>query len=165
MVSSSRKKGHDDRKKRGLLRLFILRTLTAEPKSGYDILKEIESKTTGEWRPSKGTVYPILSDLEEKGLIHGEEEGARARKAYMTTEKGKAALDEAIEKQRSEHRKRTAGRRLLFEETFFDETERELVRLGHRLVGTAMSCDDKDSAIQILGQALEDLEESEEDSD
>ena len=92
MGSSMSKK---DRKK-GLLRLFILRTLSNEAKSGYDILREIGEKTKGEWSPSKGTIYPILTDLEEKNLIKGVEEGARARKAFRTTEAGQAHLGTAV---------------------------------------------------------------------
>ena len=54
------------------MRLFVLRTLSSQPKSGYDILKEIGEKTHGEWCPSKGTIYPILSELEKEELIEVE---------------------------------------------------------------------------------------------
>ncbi len=148
-----------DRRKRGLLRLFVLRTLTSEAKSGYDILKEIESKTQGEWKPSKGTIYPILSELEEGGLIRGKEEGPRSRTAYSTTEAGIKHLNESIEKERTRHRTRTAGRRILFEETFFEDLERELVRLNHRFMETAMESEDKEKPIRILRRALEELED------
>lgn len=58
-----------DGKERGLLALFILHSLNQQPKSGYELLKEIEAKTEGLWAPSKGTLYPILKQLEEEELI------------------------------------------------------------------------------------------------
>ena len=156
MGSSMSKK---DRKK-GLLRLFILRTLSNEAKSGYDILREIGEKTKGEWSPSKGTIYPILTDLEEKNLIKGVEEGARARKAFRTTEAGQAHLRETIKNFEDEQKKRMAGRRLLFLETFFDERERKLVMLSQDFVEKARATRRKRKAIKILQNALEELEES-----
>ncbi len=149
-------KGKDHRK--GLLRLFILRTLLSRPKSGYDILREIEEKTKGEWSPSKGTIYPILTELEEEGLIEGVEEGARARRAFRTTEMGSAHLAEAVERQQADHRRRMAGRRLLFFETFFDETERELLRLSYQYVEKAMQTNQEGKAIKALRGAIENLE-------
>jgi DNA-binding PadR family transcriptional regulator len=104
----------DGQHKRGLLRLFLLRTVSSEPKSGYDILKEITEKTQGEWHPSKGTIYPILSELDKEGLIETVEEGARARRAFRTTEKGMSHLTNAIKERRPSHRGRMDGRRLLF---------------------------------------------------
>jgi DNA-binding PadR family transcriptional regulator len=153
----------DDQHKRGLLRLFVLRTLSSEPKSGYDILKEITEKTQGEWHPSKGTIYPILSELDKEGLIETVEEGARARGAFRTTDTGMSHLTDAIERHRPSHRGRMDGRRLLFVETFFDETEREILRLSHSIRRKALSTNRKRKAIKLLKEALRsiaDLEES-----
>ncbi len=151
---------HDRRKRdRGLLRLFILRSLTKTSKSGYDILKEIETKTEGEWHPSKGTIYPILSELEKEGFILAVEEGARARRAFRTTKSGAEHLEEVVGSHRSDHRKRMAGRRLLFEETFFDETERRLLRLGEKVLAKAFSSSNKKRSVDVLHEALKMLEE------
>jgi DNA-binding PadR family transcriptional regulator len=153
----------DDQHKRGLLRLFVLRTLSTEPKSGYDILKEITEKTQGEWHPSKGTIYPILTELDKEGLIETVEEGARARRAFRTTDEGMSHLTDAIERHRPSHRGRMDGRRLLFVETFFDETEREILRLSHSIRRKALSTNRKRKAIKLLKQTLRsiaDLEES-----
>jgi DNA-binding PadR family transcriptional regulator len=146
--------------KKGLLRLFILRTLSNEAKSGYDILREIREKTQGEWSPSKGTVYPILTELEERDLIEGVEEGARARRAFKTTEAGRSHLREAIRKHEDDQKKRMAGRRLLFLETFFDERERKLVRLSQDFVEKARATHKKKKAISMLERALEELDDS-----
>jgi len=151
-----KKKDH----KKGLLRLFILRTLSKEAKSGYDILREIREKTQGEWSPSKGTVYPILTELEERDLIEGVEEGARARRAFKTTKAGGSHLREAIRKHEDDQKKRMAGRRLLFLETFFDERERKLVRLSQDFVEKARATHKKKKAISVLERALEELDDS-----
>ena len=145
-------------RKKGLLRLFILRTTSEEPKSGYDILREIEGKSPGEWHPSKGTIYPILGDLEKEGLITAVEEGARSRRAYRTTEAGITHLQDVVTRHRAEHRTRMAGRRLLFEETFFDETERRVLRLWRKLLDLALASTDKKRAMKILQAALRELE-------
>jgi DNA-binding PadR family transcriptional regulator len=148
-----------DPRKKGLLRLFILRTLSVEAKSGYDILKEIEEKTSGEWRPSKGTVYPILTELEGQGFLEGVEEGARARKALKTTKAGLEHLADSVRRHRVEHRRRMAGRRILFEETFFDEAERRVLKLSDKFVRRALNRESKAKAIRILEEALSRLEE------
>ena len=148
--------------RRGLLRLFVLRTLSSQPKSGYDILKEIGEKTHGEWCPSKGTIYPILSELEKEGLIEGVEEGIRARRAFRTTEKGTAHLTEFVKKHRPSQRGRMDGRRFLFVETFFDETEKKIFKLSFTIRRKALSSHKKRKAIKILKDALRSLEDLEE---
>jgi len=144
--------------KRGLLRLFVLRTLSSEPKSGYDILKEIAEKTRGEWCPSKGTIYPVLSDLRKEGLIEPLEVGARARKAFKTTSKGAAHLAETVAEHKLSHRGRIDGRRLLFVEAFFDEAEKDVLRLSMAIREGAMSTPKKKKAIKILREALRSIE-------
>jgi DNA-binding PadR family transcriptional regulator len=145
-----------------LLRLFVLRTVSSEPKSGYDILKEITEKTQGEWHPSKGTIYPILSELDKEGLIETVEEGARARRAFKTTDKGMSHLTEAIKERRPSHRGRMDGRRLLFVETFFDETEREILRLSNSIRRKALSMSRKRKAIKLLKETLRSMDDLEE---
>jgi len=145
-------------RKRGLLRLFVLRTVSSQPKSGYDILKEIAEKTQGEWCPSKGTIYPVISDLRKEGLIEEVESGARGRKAFRTTDKGAARLAETVAEHRLSHRGRMDGRRLLFVETFFDEGEKEILKLSYAIRGEAMSTPKKKKAIRILKEALESIE-------
>ncbi len=54
---------------RGLLRFYALLSISQRPKSGYDLMKEIESKTEGAWRPGPGAVYPVLQKLVKDGLV------------------------------------------------------------------------------------------------
>jgi DNA-binding PadR family transcriptional regulator len=41
---------------------------------GYDLIKEIETKTEGAWRPGPGAVYPVLRKLVNQGYIAAQKE-------------------------------------------------------------------------------------------
>ncbi len=58
------------------------------PRNGAEIMAEIEMMTQGWWRPSPGSVYPILDDLSRDGLIKKREDGR-----YELTGKGSESLD------------------------------------------------------------------------
>ncbi|WP_258084036.1 PadR family transcriptional regulator [Thermococcus thermotolerans] len=74
---------------RGYMKILVL-DLLHEPKHGYGIMSELE-RLYG-IRLSAGTVYPILSSLRRSGLIEVAGTGARDRKAYVITEKGRKYL-------------------------------------------------------------------------
>lgn len=57
------------RRRRGDVRLAVLRLLAEEPLNGYQLMQTIEERSQGSWRPSPGSVYPTLSQLEDEGLI------------------------------------------------------------------------------------------------
>jgi DNA-binding PadR family transcriptional regulator len=66
------------RARRGDVRLALLRLLADEPRNGYQLMQAIEERSEGLWRPSPGSVYPTLAQLEDEGLIRSvEAEGAR----------------------------------------------------------------------------------------
>lgn len=77
---------------RSLITLYVLHSLHREPKTGYDLLREIEDLTEGAWVPSKGTLYPMLHHLEDEGLITPQETGARSKTIYALTEEGEMTL-------------------------------------------------------------------------
>ncbi|QGM98017.1 PadR family transcriptional regulator [Methylocystis parvus] len=75
----------------GELRLVILLLLESEPRHGYDVIREIETRTGGAYAPSPGVVYPTLTLLEELGQVESRAaEGAK--KLYAITEAGSAHL-------------------------------------------------------------------------
>jgi DNA-binding PadR family transcriptional regulator len=77
----------------GELRLVILMLLESEPRHGYDVIREIETRTGGAYAPSPGIVYPTLTMLEELGQVETKAtEGAK--KLYAITEAGSAHLAE-----------------------------------------------------------------------
>ena len=104
-------------KERGFLALYILHSLQRVPKSGYDLLKEIEEKTHGTWVPSKGALYPILTHLEEEGLICVVETGPRSKNLCRTTEKGREILRH-VREERHRHREKFLLLRDLHMEVF-----------------------------------------------
>lgn len=78
--------------KRGIVRLAVLRTLLDGPKHGYQIIQDLEAKTGGRWRPSAGSVYPTLQQLEDEGLVRSEERDGR--RVYVLTEEGRRAAED-----------------------------------------------------------------------
>ncbi|MGB3413500.1 MAG: PadR family transcriptional regulator, partial [Microbacteriaceae bacterium] len=71
---------------RGDVRTAILGLLTEQAMHGYQIIREIEQRSDGKWKPSAGSVYPTLQLLAEEGLIRAEE--SNGRKTYMLTDEG-----------------------------------------------------------------------------
>jgi DNA-binding PadR family transcriptional regulator len=77
----------------GDLKLVILRLLEEKPRHGYEIIKELESRSGGAYSPSPGTVYPTLNMLEDLGYARAvPEEGGK--KIYEITDEGKKHLAE-----------------------------------------------------------------------
>lgn len=72
---------------RGDVRAAILTLLAEEPKHGYQIIREIEERTGGKWKPSAGSVYPTLQLLADEGLVTTEM--SQDRKVYSLTEAGR----------------------------------------------------------------------------
>jgi DNA-binding PadR family transcriptional regulator len=79
---------------RGLLRLYILYRLSKEGMSGYDLISDLDSLTSGSWHPGSGSIYPTLKGLQEGGLIKVVSRGIRSRQLYMLTRKGETALEQ-----------------------------------------------------------------------
>ena len=86
---------------KGYIRMGVLILLNKKPSHGYEIMKEINSRTKGFWQPTAGGVYPILRDLEKSGYIEGEWQLNKNRKikVYKITEPGELILRRAIEKE------------------------------------------------------------------
>jgi DNA-binding PadR family transcriptional regulator len=78
--------------RRGNVRFAILAVLNDRPMHGYDVIRELESRTRGRWRPSAGSVYPTLQLLEDEGLVTGTE--TDGRRTYTLTDAGRAVADE-----------------------------------------------------------------------
>jgi DNA-binding PadR family transcriptional regulator len=78
---------------KGFLRRYILELLSDKPMSGSEIMSEIERQTNGQWRPSPGSIYPLLSWLGERGFIK-EDAVEAGMKRYALTEQGKTLLED-----------------------------------------------------------------------
>jgi len=84
--------GRRSRAKRGDVRAAALLLLAEEPRNGYQLMEEIERRSGGAWRPSPGSIYPALAQLEDEGLVRAEEEAGR--RAYRLTPEGEAYVAE-----------------------------------------------------------------------
>ena len=86
---------------KGYIRMGVLILLNKKPSHGYEIMKEINSRTKGFWQPTAGGVYPILRDLEKSEYIkgHWETQKNRRLKVYKITQSGEIILRHAILKQ------------------------------------------------------------------
>jgi PadR family transcriptional regulator PadR len=86
---------------KGYIRMGVLILLNKKPAHGYEIMKEINSRTRGFWQPTPGGVYPILRDLEKCGYIKGQWQTQKNRrlKVYKITKSGELILRRAIVKQ------------------------------------------------------------------
>jgi DNA-binding PadR family transcriptional regulator len=74
-------------RKRGL-RMAIVTMLASSPKNGVELMDEIERMTQGWWRPSPGSVYPVLEQLTKDGMVKKRDDGR-----YELTEKASDELE------------------------------------------------------------------------
>ncbi len=79
--------------RRGDVRTAIIdvlhRARTAEePINGYQVIQEISELSNGEWRPSPGSVYPTIQQLQDEGLVESDDE--RGRRTVRLTDTGVA---------------------------------------------------------------------------
>ena len=75
----------------GDLRFVVLALIAEAPRHGYELIKELEDRTGGAYRPSPGVIYPTLSMLEDEGFIRPAT-GEAGRKLFEATDEGRAAL-------------------------------------------------------------------------
>lgn len=80
------------RARRGDVRVAILAVLADGPLNGYQVIQEIADRTGNAWRPSPGSVYPTISQLEDEGLIEGDD--ARGRRTLRLSDSGREYLDQ-----------------------------------------------------------------------
>jgi DNA-binding PadR family transcriptional regulator len=75
----------------GEVRLAILSLLSEGPKNGYELMKELRTRSGGSYRMSAGTVYPALQQLEDEGLIVPDPK--EGKKLFRITELGLKELE------------------------------------------------------------------------
>jgi DNA-binding PadR family transcriptional regulator len=101
--------GHGRRRRmgRGDVRAALLVLLAEQPHSGYSLMEELERRSSGAWRPSPGSVYPTLQQLEDEGLIT--QAPGEGRTPYTLTEAGTAYVEEHREELGSPWEKSAEG--------------------------------------------------------
>jgi DNA-binding PadR family transcriptional regulator len=88
------------RARRGDVRAAILEVLrtsheAGEPVNGYQVIQQIAERSGGAWRPSPGSVYPTIQQLEDEGLVEADDE--RGRRSLRLTEAGEVYVAENAE--------------------------------------------------------------------
>ncbi|CAJ5643785.1 transcriptional regulator PadR-like family protein [Burkholderia pseudomallei] len=73
------------------LQLLLLALLAEQPSHGYELIKALDTRSSGFYAPSPGMVYPALTYLEELGYVTMQAEGNRKR--YALADAGRAHLD------------------------------------------------------------------------
>ena len=79
---------------KGNVRALLLAALLDGPAHGYELMRRLEEQAAGRWRPSPGSVYPLLQLLEDEGLIRGSDQDGR--RVYELTETGRAKADQDL---------------------------------------------------------------------
>ncbi|WP_280183932.1 PadR family transcriptional regulator [Nocardia cyriacigeorgica] len=87
-----RGRGRGGRGRRGDVRAAILLLLTERPMHGYELIQQIRERSDDLWRPSPGSIYPALAQLEDEGLVLIEK--VAGRKTAKLTESGTTYVEE-----------------------------------------------------------------------
>ena len=66
--------------------------LAVEPMNGYQIIQQIAERSGGAWKPSPGSVYPTVQQLEDEGLVEGTD--GQGRRLLTLTEEGRRYVAE-----------------------------------------------------------------------
>jgi DNA-binding PadR family transcriptional regulator len=85
-------RGRGRKARRGDIRTAALLLLNEEPRNGYQIMQEVQERSDGVWRPSPGSTYPALQQLEDEGLIRARE--SDGRKLFELTDAGREYVKE-----------------------------------------------------------------------
>jgi len=75
----------------GEVRIAILSLLADKPRHGYELMKELETRSGGSYRVSAGTMYPALAQLEDEGMIVSETKDGK--RVYQLTDLGRQELE------------------------------------------------------------------------
>ncbi len=75
------------------MRLALLLLLDVDgPANGYQLMQALEERSDGRWRPSPGSVYPALSQLEDEGLITSVQAEGESGRAFALTDAGREQI-------------------------------------------------------------------------
>jgi DNA-binding PadR family transcriptional regulator len=74
------------------VRAAVLALLAEEPQHGYAVIGQLAERSGGLWRPSPGSIYPVLGQLEEEGLVTSD--SSEGRKVFSLSEAGRTYVTE-----------------------------------------------------------------------
>ena len=89
-------------RRREVLPLLVLHLIAQGPSYGNQLMERIAGMTAGVLSVNPNTMYPLLRQLESRGLIAGEWEHPerRTRRYYSLTDEGHAEYDRLVDEVR-----------------------------------------------------------------
>ncbi len=114
--------------------------------NGYQVIQQIAERTDGVWKPSPGSVYPTIAQLQDEALV---EDAPTGRKAVQLTAAGTTYVEE--------HSEEMAAVWAPFDERPDDEEAVNFKQVIGQTVGaivqvaTTGTSDQREKAIEILG--------------
>jgi DNA-binding PadR family transcriptional regulator len=72
---------------------LVLAALLDGPAHGYELMDRLERFSGGNWRPSPGSIYPLLAMFEDKGVVESHE--AEGRRVFSLTAAGREQAEQA----------------------------------------------------------------------
>jgi len=78
---------------KGFLRYQLMKKLSEKPMSGSEIMKELETETNGYWKPSPGSIYPLLAWLQDQNYVKEADQTEPGIRRYTLTEQGRTLLE------------------------------------------------------------------------
>jgi DNA-binding PadR family transcriptional regulator len=157
---------------KGYLKYSVLRLLSEKSLSGSELMSEIEKETEGHWKPSPGSIYPLLAWLQDKGYTKIASNQEPGMKRYTLTDEGKAFLEEHIKRRKDIQKRFGSFRPPFFMLNHFNshsEKTNELLEAGKDFFKASWNLMDnlrekytKETATQakdVITQATEKLDE------
>ena len=98
-MTKAKKEQRQSGMKVGTVSLWLLILLSERPMYGYEIIRELEKRFSGYWKPKTGTIYPALEKLEQDKLVTSQREfrdEGPDRKHYAMAKKGQAELSQSV---------------------------------------------------------------------
>lgn len=156
---------------KGYLRFHVLEALNEQPMSGSELMDQIQKHTGGAWKPSPGSIYPLLAWLQDSGYIK-EMPTENGLKRYEITQSGKELFAEETKNREKFHEGGGFWANPFLERMFTDipqkktkeirDSMKNLVVSSMRLaktLGENYSEKDLDEALQVLNDAAKKMDE------
>jgi len=100
-MGKRRRRHHGPHPERGWVQFLLLMLLNEEPKHGYQLAEELQTRGyVREGRFKTGSLYTILNRMENKEILtskHEESEAGRPRRGYSITENGREHLKNGLQ--------------------------------------------------------------------
>ncbi len=127
--------------------MAIVTMLASSPKNGVELMDEIEKMTQGWWRPSPGSVYPVLEQLSKDGMVKKREDGR-----YELTDKASDELEGSFG--------HAFGRRPRSVEEMFDEVSGFVSYIEELVKSDPEKMEEHREELKALAERLSNLLES-----